>query len=130
LPQLVDVRHLPAVKSKRRALSAREKLLTAVIVLHLAIQVTVPVWQLSAPRPARFGWQMYSALNMPRQYVVVKADGTSSVVDLGRYVAQLRAELDLRDILPRAVCARDPDAVEVTFRVLPELVDRSYRCPQ
>ena len=116
-------RPLPATITRRGV-----RLRTGIVILYLSIQCAVPLWQLQAPRPGRFGWQMYSALNLPRQYDIVRADGRRKPVDLQRYVAHLRAESDLAAVLPPIICAREAEAVEVRFRVLPEVAERSVRC--
>jgi hypothetical protein len=91
-------------------------LAASVVIVVLAGQAIFCLLQLAKPRPARFGWQMYSGYKNPLQYRVVRRDGTSTLVSLDRYVANPRYELDeLERIVPPLICAREPDAVAVTL---------------
>ena len=114
--------------SERAAMSAREIWTAILVASYLAIQIGIPLRQLQAPRPARFGWQMYSALNTPRLYTSVRADGSTERIDIGQYVSQLRAEADFARALPSAICDKHPEAIEVRFRILPERTDRAFPC--
>jgi hypothetical protein len=42
-----------------RALSGRQKLVALFFAAFLLVQLAVPAYMLTQPRPARFGWQMY-----------------------------------------------------------------------
>ena len=48
-----------------RGLQVRDWVVAAFILLWLAVQVGVPLWQLTNPRPSRFGWQMYAKVKIP-----------------------------------------------------------------
>ena len=88
------------------------------VVAFLVASILVPALALAQPRPARFGWQMYSiALAAPRAWTE-SADGARQAYDLADKLAVLRA--DIAD--PRAVGAQicrltDAAAVLVELRV-------------
>lgn len=94
----------------------------------LALQIGVPTWKLAEPRPARFGWQMFSATAGKVEFRVVLRHGQSVEVPLGWHVGVPRADLDFARFLPQHLCRFYPGAAEVRFRAGfgPEQV---YRCP-
>jgi hypothetical protein len=79
----------------------------------LVIQVGIPLIQLWAPRPARFGWQMFTARPAPTRYTLVFHDGTRKPVDLEPYVAKSRGEMDVETALPPHLCRVVPDLASV-----------------
>jgi hypothetical protein len=101
----------------------------AFFVLFLLIQVGVPLLRLWSPRPARFGWQMFSASPQQIAFSLVLRDGTSQPVSLGRYVAQSRGEVDLEDRLPPHLCRVVPDVASVEITKPGSTQRRVYRCP-
>lgn len=76
----------------------------AFFLLYLLVQTAVPLVRLWAPRPARFGWQMFSAKFQRTRYTLVLRDGTRRPADLSLYVAQSRGEMDLQGALPAHLC--------------------------
>ena len=99
----------------------QEKLATRVaaaafFALFLVIQTAVPLILLGAPRPARFGWQMFSGRQQRARFSLIMRDGTRQPVNLGLYVAQSRGEVDLEDALPPHLCRVVPElaAVQIT----------------
>ncbi|HEX3220062.1 MAG TPA: hypothetical protein VHU77_08585 [Candidatus Limnocylindria bacterium] len=79
-------------------------LVPALIAAFLVVQLLVPTIALFGPRPARFGWQMYSALpDVPRAFVV-EADGSEHEIDLQHLFAVQRAEIDYVAVLRTGVC--------------------------
>ena len=80
----------------------------------LVVQVVVPSWQLTQPRPARFGWQMYAA-GAGVAFAVVGRDGAVTPVALEDYIVRRRDDLDLRRYLPPVICART-GAAAVRYR--------------
>ena len=87
-----------------RNLGIRTALVSGLVTAFLAIQVVVPTVALLGPRPARFGWQMYSALpDMPRAWVLNR-DGSEHPIDLGRLFAVQRAEIDYVAVLRTGLC--------------------------
>jgi hypothetical protein len=82
----------------------------------LTVQTVVPLLRLARPRPARFGWQMWTVRPTFPTFRMVMADGTKRAPDLSVYVAVNRGEVDLRDALPPHLCRAVPGvtAVEIT----------------
>ena len=74
------------------------------VVLFLTVQLVLPAIALFGPRPARFAWQMYSALPpVPRAWTV-QGDGTTQEVDLVPLFAARRAEIDYQAVLREGLC--------------------------
>jgi hypothetical protein len=82
----------------------------------LTLQIVVPLVQLASPRPARFGWHMWSARRTPSRFLVILRDGTTRPADLARYVGLGRGEMDLDTALPPHLCRVVPDATAVEIR--------------
>lgn len=101
----------------------------AFFVLFLLIQTAVPLVQLWAPRPARFGWQMFSARQQPSRFLLVMRDGTSQPANLPLYVAQSRGEVDLEKALPQHLCRVVPDVASVQITAPDSKQMRVYKCP-
>jgi hypothetical protein len=98
-------------------------------VAFLAFQLTAPLVQLvAAPRPARFGWQMYSVVSEPPRFSLLMRDGAAKPLDIRPYVTSMRADVPLARLLPAHLCTIFPDAVAVHY----EMVDGSqagrYQC--
>jgi len=106
----------------------RDRLVPAVIVVLLAVQVGVPAWQMRKPRPVRFGWQMYAGIAEPFSFTAVRAGGEREDVRIADYLANHRGDIAVSSVLPPEICARDREVVEVRYRVLPEPSDRVYTC--
>ena len=86
-------------------MATRAHLISAAIVAVVAFQLLVPVIALLADRPARFGWQMYSAMpELPHVWLVDRA-GAESAVDLSRYFSVQRAEVDYRQAVLDGLCS-------------------------
>ena len=102
---------------------------TAFFVLFLLIQTAVPLVQLGAPRPARFGWQMFSAEQQRPRFSLVMRDGTSRPANLRPYIAHSRGEVDLEKALPGHLCRVVPDLASVQILRPDSKQPRVYRCP-
>ncbi len=74
------------------------------VVVFLVIQVGIPAIQLFAPRPSRWGWQMYSGHRMPVSLEVVFADGHKEAVNPGKLLGYRRTEIDLTPQLVAQLC--------------------------
>jgi hypothetical protein len=86
-------------RSDRRAL-----VIGAFIAIFVACQVLVPSAMLFAHRPARAGWQMYSALPaLPRAWLV-DAAGHEEPVQVSSLFAESRAEIDYAAALRAGLC--------------------------
>jgi hypothetical protein len=106
----------------------RTQFIAVFVVVFVAFQLVVPAVTLFAHRPARFGWQMYSALPDLPQAWLVDAAGKETRVELGPLFAESRAEIDYAAALRSGLChlpgtasvkLLEPDAT------VPEIVD----CP-
>lgn len=87
-----------------RSTPNRVALLSALVAFFLAVQVLMPAAALFGHRPARFAWQMYSALpDLPRAWAIA-ADGSEQPVNLGRLFAVQRAEIDYVSVLRTGLC--------------------------
>ena len=93
-----------------------------------AREAAVPLVQLAAPRPARFGWQMWTARRAFSTFLLVMRDGTTQPADLARHVAFSRGEMDLDTALPPHLCRVVRDAAAVEVRV-PGRDPRIHSCP-
>jgi hypothetical protein len=118
----------PTIAPNRRSANAR--IFTVVFFVgFVLLQLITPVAQLLwAPRPARFGWQMFSIVAPPPVFTLVRDDGTSSAVDIKPYVISLRGDVPLAQFLPPHLCRVVPHVVAV--RIQPSNVDQVevYRC--
>lgn len=82
----------------------------------LLVQLVVPLYQLTQPRPARFGWQMYSAISldlMVEPFHIEDAAGELHPVAFATHLARARPEIDYRTLLPPYLCHVRADAVAV-----------------
>jgi hypothetical protein len=94
----------------------------------MTVQVVVCLIQLGQPRPARFGWQMYSGLRNPVQYQVVDGGGQPRTIAIREYVAFPRYELDgLEQKVTPLICQDHPDVSAVRFRYVGR-PDRDLPC--
>lgn len=98
-------------------------------VLFLSIQTAVPLVKLWAPRPARFGWQMFSGRQERARFSLVMRDGTSRPVNLALYLAQSRGEMDPDEALPQHLCRVVPDVASVQVTAPGSKASRVYKCP-
>jgi hypothetical protein len=107
----------------------RHGLAAAFSLAFLSVQIAVAAYQLSAPRPARFGWQMWAARKPSPQFLAVMRDGTKQPADLLKFVGVSRGEMDLEEALPPHLCRFIPGiaAVEVVTRGTESA--RIHRCP-
>jgi len=83
-------------------------------VVWLAIQVAVPAYALSQPRPARLGWQMYTGISELPTVTVELNDGSRQAVDIGSLIARDRAEADYVPALNATLCERAEVATVTT----------------
>lgn len=94
----------------------------------LTIQVAIPLLQLRAERPARFGWQMFSGVQLPARFTVLHIDGTVDTVTVVDYLVKPRQEVDPFPYLPPHLCRQVPTAVAVAVHE-PPVVTPEFRCP-
>ena len=98
-------------------------------IAFLVVQVVIPSWQLTQPRPARFGWQMYAAGARASAFAVVGRDGAVTPVALEDYLIRRRDDLDLRRYLPPVICART-GAAAVRYRDAASQAPVDIPCPR
>jgi hypothetical protein len=87
-------------------------------VVFLAAQIVIPLAQLAwSPRPARFGWQMYSVVSVAPSFTLFMRDGATRPLDIRPYVASLRGDVPLAHFLPPHLCRLFPDAAAVHYQM-------------
>ena len=95
----------------------------------LVVQVIVPVIQLSKPRPARFGWQMFSGYPPMAVYSVQVGDSVRDV-RVTDYVVVPRGDVVYRDALPGHLCQRIAGATAIFELPIGDTVPRRLPCPR
>lgn len=95
---------------------ARTATLVVLCVALVAAEITVAASRLGADRPVRFGWQMFATIQLRPSFELRYDDGRVEAVDLGRWVARTRWEMDLATHLPSHLCERLPAAAAVVVR--------------
>ena len=88
--------------------TVRDRLVAAFALVFVGAQLLVATIALGAPRPAPFGWQMYSAVPAAHRFVVVEASGVERTVDPTAVLGKVRGEIDLVARLPEVLCASPP----------------------
>jgi hypothetical protein len=77
--------------------------------------IIVPLAAVDDQRPARFGWQMYSAaVDLPRIEVQL-ASGVREERHIGHIASGFRPEVDYFTPIARHLCIREQGAVTVTM---------------
>ena len=98
-------------------------------VVFLAAQILIPLAQLAwAPRPARFGWQMYSVASAAPRFELIMRDGVAKSLDITPYVTSLRGDVPLARFLPPHLCTLFPDAAAVHFEMDDGSQAGTYQC--
>ncbi len=96
---------------RRPAWTLRQRIVAGAFVAYLVMQLAVPVRMLFEPRPARFGWQMYSGVREWPRFSVVLQD-TTVRVDVSRFIVRSRGDYVPAD-LSAHLCARVVGATAV-----------------
>jgi hypothetical protein len=111
--------------------SARDRLVGAVVVTYLVLQLVVPAVLLFSPRPQRFGWQMFTNAPVLPKLVLHRTSGRRDTVDIDRYFAIRRPELAHSDLGLAAahVCRVIQDVALVELQVRPDSAPRLHECP-
>ncbi|HLT18929.1 MAG TPA: hypothetical protein VKZ96_05685 [Thermomicrobiales bacterium] len=92
------------------------RLAQIVILLFVVTQVLVPAYLLLGPRPAHFGWQMYSGVRTLSEFTTIDASGQAREIEPNDYLGNPRLEIDLTTALPAHICATQPAVVAVQAR--------------
>lgn len=86
-----------------------------IVSIFAVIQIGLPASRLQGDGQARrFGWQMFSTYARHIEFTVDTPRG-QQVVELSDYVARVRADLPLEELLPAHLCGRIPDALSVQW---------------
>ena len=96
--------------------------------IFVLVQTVVPLVKLASPRPARFGWQMFSGRQPGARFSLVLRDGTRQPVNLARYVALSRGEVNLETALPPHLCRVVPGLASVQITPPNASAPRVYKC--
>jgi hypothetical protein len=91
----------------------KARILGVLIVAWLAIQVAVPTVALFHDRPARLGWQMYTAVTDLPVVTLRETDGSTHSIDVRALVARDRAEADFTTAIADALCRREAVAAVI-----------------
>ena len=102
------------------------------VAAYLALQVGVPTARLFAPRPARFGWQMFAAAPRSPLVVATRVDGRRDTLDVDAYFAFQRGDLSRSaygKLWPH-ICRVSPTVERLTVRwAQAPASPESHRCP-
>ena len=112
-------------------LRLRRRMLAAAVFFaaFLAIQIAVPLVQLVwAPRPARFGWQMYSVGSATPRFELIMRDGSAKRLDITPYVTSLRGDVPIARFLPPHLCTLFPDAAAIHYEMDGSPQAGTYQC--
>lgn len=90
----------------------RERLLGLAAVAFVTVQVALPLRQLTRERPARWGWQMFSAPSAITEIRVIYPD-TVEGVSPGRFLPYHRREIRPTSDLADRLCGVRPGATSV-----------------
>ena len=84
-----------------------------VIFCALGLMTIPPLAALDDARPARFGWQMYTAaVDLPKIDVFL-SDGSREERSIGNMASGFRPEIDYFDPVARFICSREPKVSSV-----------------
>ena len=98
-------------------------------VVFLMAQLVIPLAQLAfSPRPARFGWQMYSVVSAAPRFELIMRDGVAKPLDITPYVTSLRGDVPLSRFLPPHLCMLFPDAVAIHYQMNDGSQVGTYQC--
>jgi hypothetical protein len=101
-----------------------------VIFLALALQIGVPLRQLFRPRPARFGWQMFSVRPPPPIVIVLREGSARDTLHVDDYFAFRRGDLNpsyVEHLAPH-LCAVIPDAQGIVLHRRAAAPAEIHRC--
>jgi hypothetical protein len=98
-------------------------------VVFLAAQILIPLAQLAwSPRPARFGWQMYSVTSVAPNFELIMRDGAPKPLDITPYVTSLRGDVPLTRFLPPHLCTLFTNAAAVHYQMDDGSQAGTYQC--
>lgn len=98
---------MPVTRSRRA--------LAGVLISVIALQIAVPAIAMTQPKPARFGFQMYSGYGVG-SITVLDVSGDEVTVDAAALLPRaLRPELDWRLHVPAHFCEEIPTAATIVI---------------
>lgn len=100
---------------------------TCFLSVFLVWQVALPLYQLTLPRPSRWGWQMYSGTRAMPTFWLIQPDGSSTLVDPRPYIPAMRNEIQFEAFVPQHFCRIFPAIRAVRFQ-LPGRAGEEYVC--
>jgi hypothetical protein len=83
---------------------------TALFSAFVVLAVAIPTLALAQPRPARFGWQMYSVAQPAPRAWLQSADGSVTEWDLADHLAVLRADISDPESIGQRLCDTEGSA--------------------
>ena len=117
-----------SVAGEDYAARARKATAALLVAAFLTLQIGIPLAQLRQPRPARFGWQMFSGVREQPRVWTIRADGSSQPVDLLRYSGNPRGDLDYEKYLVPHLCRHEPSVLTVRLQVTGERGPEERSC--
>jgi len=92
------------------------------IALFATVQLAVPLSRIAFDAgPRRFGWQMYASVQPSPEFTVHTLSG-SETIDLDDFMARVRLDLPLEELMPPHLCEVTPGAESITW------VDSVFEC--
>ena len=82
--------------------------------LFIMVQLAIPLFRVGNQDLQRFGWQMYSSARPSPEFTVYTTTG-SETIDLEQYMARIRLDISLEELMPPHLCAVVPGAESVTW---------------
>lgn len=116
--------HFAQVTTSRRTFAMRG----TVVGLFLVAMIVVPATVLHEPRPARFGWQMYSGLYVAPDIEVKLSGGQVQQADLEDFASAVRPWPDYTSAATDFLCEKQPEAQSVRFVRSQPAMDEEYMC--
>jgi len=102
-------------------------MLAAGVAIVAAIMLAIPLTRFDEPKPARFGWHMFSAAVLPPEFYVIDGNGGQEQVFANQYLSLVRGDLPVTQALPAHLCQQLDGVVAVIVRS--EATEETIPCP-
>lgn len=100
----------------------RSRLIAGLVIgVFLLVQLSIPLSRMGDESARRFGWQMFSSASSTPEFVVTTDTGEVEI-DVGDFMAMIRADVDIVTLIPPHLCQVVPEARSVTWE------EGSYEC--
>jgi len=100
------------------------------VIVFLFLQIAIPVYQLVAPKPSRFGWHMFAALPERPVLTLVFADGTETEIDdLNQFFGYPRGDIRMMEVLPDYLCETREKLTSIKIKYPDDSVGETCLCP-